>query len=105
MALSVHQLQATSPVCVESGAVHQLADTLPARWLCSLQVRRTESKLMASSVSEAALASRVGDLTAFVEVLIHLCDDPREVSEVRASEASLRAQLQAVNAQLQVGRW
>ncbi|MEW5314014.1 MAG: hypothetical protein WDW38_005542 [Sanguina aurantia] len=77
----------------------------PPRSPCAPQVRRTEARLMAASVSEAALASRVGDLTAFVEVLVHLCDDPREVAEVRASEASLRAQLEAANARSQVGRW
>ena len=40
------------------------------------------------------------DLRVFVEVLQSFCDDPRDLAEVRASEASLKNQLAAVQTQL-----
>ena len=40
------------------------------------------------------------DLRVFVEVLQSFCDDPRDLAEVRASEASLKNQLAAAQKQL-----
>ena len=37
----------------------------------------------------------------FVEVLQNFCEDPREVAEVRASEAKLKAQLTSAQKQAQ----
>ena len=40
------------------------------------------------------------DLRVFVEVLQSFCDDPRDLAEVRASEARLKNQLFAAQKQL-----
>ena len=48
------------------------------------------------------LKERVHELKAFVEVLTVYCNDPRELAEVRASEAALREQVAGFKTQLQV---
>ncbi|EFJ46479.1 hypothetical protein VOLCADRAFT_92990 [Volvox carteri f. nagariensis] len=50
---------------------------------------------------EVALKEAVADLRAFVEVLTTYGSDPRDVVEVRASEAALRAQVAELKQQLQ----
>lgn len=50
---------------------------------------------------ELLLNERLLDLQAFVDVLTTYCSDPRDVAEVRASEAALREQVQDLKQQLQ----
>ena len=44
----------------------------------------------------------MNDLKAFVDVLTVYCNDVRDVTEIRASEAALREQVSALKAQLEV---
>lgn len=44
---------------------------------------------------------RISSLQAFVDVLTSYCSDPRELAEVRASEAALRAQVEQLKRALQ----
>ena len=49
-----------------------------------------------------ALKDRVNDLKAFVDVLTVYCNDPRELTEVRTSEAALKEQVASLQTQLEV---
>lgn len=46
----------------------------------------------------------MNDLKAFVDVLTVYCNDPRELTEVRTSEAALKEQVASLKTQLEVSR-
>ncbi|GFR44229.1 hypothetical protein Agub_g5420, partial [Astrephomene gubernaculifera] len=90
-AASREVVAAASRLAEREREVTRLKDALSRRECEAEEARRRE----------VALKEAVADLRAFVDVLTTVCSDPREVAEVRASEAALRSQLADCRQQLQ----
>ncbi|GIL57188.1 hypothetical protein Vafri_12491 [Volvox africanus] len=84
-------VEATSKLAARDTELQRLRDALG----------RKDSEAEEARRRELALKEAITDLRAFVDVLTTYGNDPREVVEVRASEASLRAQLAELKQQLQ----
>eukprot|EP00798_Chlamydomonas_sp_ICE-L_P003932 gene3932-14009_t len=74
----------------------------------ALEIQRLYDKLRQKDTDkeeqkrqEQALKDRISDLKAFVDVLTVYCNDVRDISEVRASEAVLKDQVASLKAQLE----
>ena len=52
-----------------------------------------------------ALQARARDMEVFVQVLLNYSDDPRELSEIRASEARYRALADSLRSKLEGADW
>ncbi|GLI67633.1 hypothetical protein VaNZ11_011881 [Volvox africanus] len=84
-------VEATSKLSARDTELQRLRDALGRRDIEAEEARRRE----------LALKEAITDLRAFVDVLTTYGNDPREVVEVRASEASLRTQVAELKQQLQ----
>mmetsp|Transcript_2932 Transcript_2932/g.6418 ORF Transcript_2932/g.6418 Transcript_2932/m.6418 type:complete len:863 (+) Transcript_2932:174-2762(+) len=65
------------------------------------RLRRKDQDLEEQKRREAGLKDRINDLKAFVDVLTVYCNDPRDITTVRSSEAALKEQVAVLRAQLE----